>query len=413
MAIWMAGIDHNRAELDVRSRFSLTRTRMMDACARIRQAPELAGGVLISTCNRFEIWLDTADDAPASPVEWICAFLGEDPRAAAPWFVVREGYAAVEHLFRVAAGLESKIVGEDQIVTQVNEAAALARECGASNHSLEVLFRMAVTAGRRVKAEADLTARDPSAIHTAMRALEERGFCAGGRRCMVIGSGMMGKIAAEVLLERGAEVCVTVRKYRNGIVDIPEACARIDYDDRLAVLPECDLVVSATRCPNYTLQREELAKLNVDHPVCLIDLAVPRDIDPGARELPWATLYDIDSFHIDLQTEESAANLRRAMEILEEEQRRFRQWYEGRDLVPKIQRLKGMAAANVTARMAPFFRRATMTEAEHAALEREIEGASARMMNHLLFGMQGKLEDQILDECLNAMEESLTAWKHN
>ena len=412
MAISMAGIDHNRADLDVRSRFSFTKRMMEDAFAWLKKRYPIEGCVLLSTCNRMELWLDGGEGCP-SPLEALCAFMQVEREACAPYFVEREGREAIDHLFRLAAGLESKVVGEDQIVTQVNEALSFARSFGASDHALETLFRMAVTAAKRVKTQTDLTLSDSSVIHAALETLGRQGVSFAGKKCMVIGSGMMGKISAQTLLDAGAEVSVTVRKYRKGIVDIPAACRRVDYDDRLKLLPECDLVVSATSSPNYTLARADLEALEVQKPITLIDLAVPRDIEHSAGELAWATLYDIDSFGIDLQSDRVKENLCRAEAILAEEKDAFYAWYEGRDVVPRIQALKDAAAQNVTARLTPVMRRAALEGLLRTNLEEEIGGAASRMMNNLLFGMKSRLTEDAFRECLGAMEASLKSWKHN
>lgn len=412
MPILMAGIDHNRADLDARSRFSFTKKMMEDAFIWIKGHYPADGCVIISTCNRMEIWLSGKGEG-FSPAEALCKFLQADPRECARYFVERREQEAVDHLFRLATGLESKVVGEDQILTQVNEALGYAHSLGATDHALEVLFRMAVTAAKRVKTQTDLSLSDSSVIHTALRALAEQGISFAGKNCLVIGSGMMGKISARTLLESGARVSVTVRKYRKGIVDIPGGCTRVDYDDRVRLLPGCDLVVSATASPNYTLCRRDLEALRPDHPVILIDLAVPRDIERSAGELEWVTLYDIDAFGIDLQSEKVRENVLRAEAILEAEKAAFFAWYEGRDVVPRIQALKDAAAQNVTARLVPAMRRASLEGVVLSDLEEEIEGAAARMMNNLLFGMRSRLPEDVFRECLGAMEASLKSWKHN
>ena len=412
MPIVMAGIDHNRADLDIRSRFSFTRMMMEDAFTWLKRHFAVDGSVIISTCNRMEVWLSTGDGS-LSPAQALCRFMQVDYREYSDYFVERREREAVDHLFRLAAGLESKVIGEDQIVTQVNEALGCAHGLGATDNALEVLFRMAVTAAKRVKTQTDLSICDSSVIHTALKALRVRGISLAGKNCMVVGSGMMGRISAQALLDEGARVCVTVRKYRKGIVDIPQGCTRIDYDGRLEQLPHCDLVVSATSSPNYTLCRRDLEALRPGHPVILIDLAVPRDIEKSAEALDWVTLYDIDAFGIDLESEKVRENMRRAEAILEEEKEAFYAWYEGRDVVPRIQALKDAAAENVTARLAPAMRRAAREGLLGSNLDAEIGGSASRMMNHLLFGMRSRLPEDVFRECLGAMEASLKTWKHN
>lgn len=404
MAVWMVGVDHTRAELDVRGAFSFTKKKLQEAYEHFRSCPGISGNVILSTCNRMEWWLSVSEEASFSPADLLCGFLGLDRASYAPFLIERRGKEAVDHFFRLAAGLESRIVGEDQILTQVGEALLLSREAYAADHTLEVLFRQAVTAGKRVKTETDLSSKDSSVIHTALQMLEEKGFSVAGRKCMVIGNGMMGRLSATALMEKGADVTVTVRQYHRGVVDIPKGCRLIGYTERYSLLPSCELVVSATSSPNVTLRQRDLEALQVDHDICLVDLAVPRDIEPGAGSLDHFTLYDIDAFHIDLQTDRFRQNIALAEAILEEEKAVFYNWYSGRDLVKRIQELKKRSGEDVDARLTPVYRRVTLGVEEKAALRQEVEGAAQRMMNRLLFGVRAKLPEEVFSQCLEAME---------
>lgn len=408
MAIWMVGVDHNKADLDVRSVFSFTSKRMALALEAFVNRDDVDGCVMIATCNRTELWLNVKHTANFSPVQVLCEHIDVNAEKFSDFFIERDGEDAVDHLFRLAAGLESKIVGEDQIITQVGDAVAFARSCYATDNTLEVLFRQAITAGKRVRTETDLSTADRSVIHTALRMLGEEDVTVDGKKCMVIGNGMMGKLSAQTLMESGADVTVTVRKYHSGVVDIPTGCKRIDYDERYGLLPECDFVVSATSSPNYTLTLEKLSALPGTKEIPLVDLAVPRDIDPLAVNLSWVRLYDIDSFHIDVQTEKFKQNLEKAEEIIREEKARFYEWYEGRDFVPRIQLLKGQAGSDVIARMTPYLKHITLNEEEKTELTAEVEGASSRMMNHLLFGLRTRLSEKEFRNLLDALEELLT-----
>ncbi|MBR0366446.1 MAG: glutamyl-tRNA reductase, partial [Clostridia bacterium] len=254
MAIIMAGIDHKKASLDVRSIFSLTKRRTEEFYEYIKEQTAVEGCVLVSTCNRMEVWMSLDESNMLSPTNARCSFLNADPEQYRAYFSELSGNDAILRLFRVACGLESRIIGEDQIITQVREALALARSNYATDHTLEVLFRCAVTAAKRVKTETRLSSADRSVIHTALDILKSQGIDTAGKKCLVIGNGMMGKLSAQALLDRGADVTVTVRQYHSGIVDIPLGCHRIDYQKRFEALPECELVVSATSSPNYILR---------------------------------------------------------------------------------------------------------------------------------------------------------------
>lgn len=404
MSVWMVGIDHNQANLDIRSAFSLTKMRTEEAYERFGELPGVRGSVILVTCNRTEWWISVTGGAVFSPKRELCAFLGLDTDEYAGYLTQRQGTQAVNHLFHLAAGLESKIMGEDQILTQVGEALQTARLAYASDNTLEVLFRLAITAGKRVKTETVLTNADSSVIHTALRELEKTGFHVAGKRCMVIGNGMMGKLSAQALMDAGADVTVTVRQYTSGIVDIPRSCKRINYTQRYELLPSCDLVVSATSSPNYTLCTQKMMALETNHPICLIDLAVPRDMEREIGNLPQFTLYDIDSFQIDLRSESLQQNMHKAEEILAEEAGEFYHWYEARSVVPRISTLKEAAGRDVQARLSPAYRRAHLQPEQKDALSREVEGAVERMMNHLLFGLHARLSGSVFSECMEAME---------
>ncbi len=405
MSIWMIGVDHNRAGIDIRSLFSFTKKRMAEAYSYFQGFPEISGNVILSTCNRMEWWLSVSEGADFSPLEYLCGFLQVEPERYAGFFTQRRNADAVDHFFRLAAGLESQIVGEDQILTQVGDALQTARAAYASDHTLEVLFRQGVTAGKRVKTETRLSSADRSVIHAALDALETGGYSLSGRKCMVIGNGMMGKLSAVALMERGAEVTVTVRQYHSGIVDIPRGCRCIGYTDRYALLPSCDLVVSATSSPNYTIRRTDLESLPSDHDIILVDLAVPRDIEPECASLSGFTLYDVDSFRIDLKNEAFLQNAAKAEAILDEVKRDFYIWYEGRDLVPRIAGLKNRAARDVSARLTQVYKGVSLPQGEKERFRSEVEDATRRMLNHLLFGLRGKLSERELEDCLRAMEE--------
>ena len=132
----------------------------------------------------------------------------------------------------------------------------------------------------------------------AIEMLKERKFPLSDARCMVIGNGEMGKLAAQSLKRTGADVTVTVRQYRSGVVTIPMGCSRINYGERLNFLPGCDLVVSATASPNYTLTKEQVEQLSLKKQIVFIDLAVPRDMEPGLSEIEGVELYTIDDFKL-------------------------------------------------------------------------------------------------------------------
>ncbi len=222
---------------------------------KLKEQEGIRGCILLSTCNRLEVWASLDDTKEISLYDCLCRLKGIREDSYEKYFIKREDKEAVEHLFYLTGGLKSQILGEDQILTQVKEALSLAREHYTTDSVLEVLFRMAVTAGKRIKTEVPFSHGNPSVIHKVIQFLEGQGCTMRDKTCMVIGNGEMGKVAAQTLREAGADVTVTVRQYRSGVVNIPQGCKRINYGDRMEYLPKCDLAVSATASPNFTLRK--------------------------------------------------------------------------------------------------------------------------------------------------------------
>ena len=405
MSISMIGIDYKKASVDVRAQFSFTKKNTVAALENLKKEPGILGCIILSTCNRMEIWVSTGEDWKGSLYEFLCKEKEKDPREFEKYFVKREEEEAVEHLFYLTSGLKSQILAEDQIITQVKDALALSREAYCTDNVLEVLFRMAVTAAKKVKTQVSFSRANSSVIHQAIERLEDQGFSLQGKTCMVIGNGEMGKVTALALKEAGADVTVTVRQYRSGIVTIPQGCDRINYGERLEFLPKCDLVVSATASPNYTLTMEQIENAKIPGHVVLIDLAVPRDIEPSAGTLNNVTLYDIDSFKIDAVSPKLQASLDQAGEILREQQEEFYNWYNGRDLIPRIQEIKADAVEDLNLRIIKILRKTPMEDSDRENLLKAIDTAAGKVVNKMMFGLKDFMKEEEFINCVEGLEK--------
>lgn len=405
MGIQMIGIDHNVAEIDIRTIFSFTKKNMAEALERLKQLKGIEGCVMLSTCNRMELWVSTGEEFNQDLYEVLCEIREVPAQKYRKYFRFRSEREAVHHLFRLAGGLESRILGEDQIVTQVKEALSFAREHYAADHVLETLFRQAVTAAKKIKtSDIGLSPSDQSVVRTAIDTLKRQGYDFEGKTCMVIGNGVMGKLAATLIRRQGAGVTVTVRQYRSGVVEIPENCERIDYGRRMELFGSCDYVVSATVSPNYTLPAD-LVKQYLKRPVVLIDLAVPRDIDPDVRELDGVQLFDIDCFREEAQSDAQKEAIRKAEACFEEQMEEFYTWYECVDVIPKIQDIKEKAAHDLELRLQKKIREFSLDEKEQQKLKKDIETAAVKAVNKMLFGLRDSVSRKAFRECLEGLEK--------
>lgn len=405
MSISMIGIDHNMAPVDIRAKFAFTKKNAGEAMEKIKNENGIYGCVILSTCNRLEVWASVDDEEDVCLYDCLCRIKGITEDSYRQYFVERKDQEAVEHLFYLTSGLKSQIIGEDQILTQVKDALNLARENFAADGVLEVLFRMAATAGKRIKTEVPFSHGNPSVIHQAIGFLAEKGYSLRDKTCMVIGNGEMGKVAAQALQEAGADVTVTIRQYRSGVVNIPLGCKRINYGDRMEYVPQCDLVVSATASPNFTLREELFQEIRTKDDLILIDLAVPRDIEPSVGKLQGVTLYDMDSFRIEEVPAELQENLEAAGAIVREQMDEFFQWLDGRDLIPRIQDIKDEAVNDLNLRIAKILKKTPMEEDDRQNLVHAVDTAAGKVVNKLIFGLRDSLNQEIFLECVAGLEK--------
>ena len=405
MGISMIGIDHNMAPVDIRALFAFTKKSAGEAMEKIKSYKGIYGCVILSTCNRLEVWASVDEEEDVCLYDCVCQLKGISDDSYRNYFVERKDEEAVEHLFYLTSGLKSQIIGEDQILTQVKDALNLARENFAVDGVLEVLFRMAVTAGKKIKTEVPFSHGNPSVIHQAIQFLGQKGYSMQDKTCMVIGNGEMGKVAAQALREAGADVTVTIRQYRSGIVSIPAGCKRINYGERMEYIPECDLVVSATASPNFTLRRELFEELELSGELILIDLAVPRDIEPSIGSLEGITLYDMDSFRIEEIPAELQENLEAAGAIVREQMDEFFQWLDGRDLIPRIQEIKEEAVNDLNLRIAKILKKTPMEEDDRQNLVQAVDTAAGKVVNKLIFGLRDSLNQEAFLECVAGLEK--------
>jgi glutamyl-tRNA reductase len=323
------GVSHHHAPLEVRERLYLQDGQAGELAAELDEA------VVLSTCNRTEIYLARGDPERARRELERRSGLELDG-VLARW----DDGEAVSHLFRVAAGLDSLVPGESQILGQIRDAYESARTRGATGTLLNRLFEDALHAGKRVRTEARLHELPESVAASAVElGLRELGG-AEGRRVLLFGAGKMSELAARELHSRGAEVVVSSRTLESAQDLAERVGGRAAAFDAVAVeLPEADLVISATRCPYPILHAEAVRPR--EKPLVLVDVAVPRDLDPAIADLDGCTLYDIDALGEGLVGREE--DVREAEAIVAEEAARFAEWRRSRDAAEAIRDLRSRA----------------------------------------------------------------------
>ena len=392
----MTGIDFVHAPLEKREAVSLVRGQVQELLPRIAAMEGVAGCVLLATCNRTELYLHGAEGAELDPLAVLAEAAGFDAAEYRGFSIQRTENEAVHHLMKVAAGLESQIFGDDQIVSQVKGAVALAREAKTVDGVLDTLFRRAVTAGKRVRTETRLTGVPASAAEVgAWRAKEFFGSLEG-KRAVVIGNGEMGRLAASTLRAQGCAVTVTLRSYHHGETVVPAGCATWPYDTRCEVLDGADLAVSATTSPHFTLTAEQVTAMH-NPPRLLLDLAMPRDIEQAVGEDGRVRLLNLDDLG-DLGDHNAEARTV-AMRILEKEEQEFAAWYSYRQALPLIAAVKDEALERL------HYDHAYSGLHEDGDLDGLAELAVNKTVDLLLGGMKELVDAEHLAACLAHMRK--------
>ena len=376
----LVGISHHGASLEVRERVALD----PDEAAEL--ARELAGdegeAVCLSTCNRTELYV-------AGP--------GAEERAAGALDDVggalyrRADDEAARHLFRVAAGLDSRVRGETEILGQVRAAYAL----GTPGPLLDRLFREALRVGRKVRAQAPVG--DPAAsAASAAAVLAERVLGdLTDRQVLLIGAGEIGEATAGRLVARGAEVAFVANRgeERRGRVARRLEAEPLSLEEIPRALAEADVVVASTNSRSYLVSRDEVERALATRerrPLLLIDLAVPRDLDPEIGTLPYAFLYDVDDLDEAVGTGTVEGAAARAEAIVAEEAERFRAWQASRGVVPAIASLRARAEEIRLGELERAGRRLADLSPEE---RRVVEAVTVQIVNKLLHDPTVRLKE--------------------
>lgn len=429
MHVEMVGIDHNKASLDYREAFSFTKAGVKEAVEEIKKRFQVKGCILLSTCNRTELWISRCDSKKlnrVSPYDMLCLIKNIGRGDYEEYFTEREDGEAVDHLLNMVCGFDSKIFGEDQIISQVREALQISRECGSADMCLEKVFQTALAAGKKVKTEIHMSNVSRSAAKDMIDILEERIGSVKGVECLVIGNGQMGKLVVNTMLAHGGRVSMTLRRKFHGRDEqeslMPKNCKMIPYDDRISEFGKNTVIVSATLSPHYTLKFEELEYILTKDgrdKFYLFDLAVPRDIDPRIGQCDNVELFDIDSMNSGGTGEENREQIDMALRILDEYKEELSKWFEFRSYVPRIKEIVQLVSEDTMQRFASRkesalskSRRSTSRGTEQGMKEIDPEEAEAvensvrKATAKLIYGLREQLPPKLWGQCLEALHKS-------
>jgi glutamyl-tRNA reductase len=346
------GASHKTAPLALRERIALTDHAAEPLLHELTAHPAIGEAVALSTCNRTELYLLVTDpvEAESAVLALLARRAGIRPTELLDGIYSLRNCDAARHLYRVAGGLESMIIGEAEVQGQVKrayEAALAARTTGPMTNKL---FRAALATGKRVRTETAISAGRASVASVAVDAAQDALGDLTARHVLLIGAGETAELTARALHDHGVTTMFIANRRRDRAIALAQQFggASGSFDALPGELTRADIVISSTSSPHALLGAEELATVvdeRIGRPLLLIDLAVPRDIDPASAELPGVTLVDIDGLQAQVRRHISVrkAEARRAEGIVEEEIQAFAGWLGTLEVMPTVTALRAHA----------------------------------------------------------------------
>ena len=339
MAVIVVGLSHHGAPLDVRERLAYRTSEVQGLLDRVRERAEVREAVVLSTCNRTELYVVEGERDAAAAV-W--SLYGERLGADASGFgYVRRDRDAVAHLFRVVSGMDSMVVGEAQIHGQVRDAWEASRP--GSGAVLNRLFQSALLVGGRVRSETSLGHGAMSVSSAAVQLAKKIFGSLAGKRAMVLGAGEMAELALASLQAEGVRAAVVANRTferAQALAGLYGATA-VHYEEAWAALADVDVLLCSTASPHVVVSEERVRdglERRGDRPLCILDIALPRDVDPAVAEMDNVFLYDLDDLRavVNASVERRRGELPAAEQVIAEEVEKYWQWVAGLSVVPVV-----------------------------------------------------------------------------
>jgi glutamyl-tRNA reductase len=390
--LFLVGLSHKSAPIEVRERVALSGDALKSALEELRRSEGVQEVLVVSTCNRVEVYVHAHADGPARRF-----FTSRAPEAADHLYV-KGGVDAVRHLFRVSSSLDSMVVGEQQVLGQVKEAYGLASAAQVAGSFISRLCNRAFATAKRVRSETDIGRGATSMSQVAVELVEKIFGDLRGRAILLAGAGKMGALSAKALADLGADrILVTNRSSERGLALAHQVKGTFrEWEELPRLIVEADVVIVSTGAPSYVLGREMVhtaMKARRQRSLCLIDLAVPRNVDPAAAQLPDVFAYDVDDMErvVESTHEARRGEALRAEAIVEAEVMAFAKERDTRAALPVLAQLRRQAETIALAEVERTLAQVGGKLDEKG--RKSVEAMARAIVNKLLHGPTARLKE--------------------
>ncbi len=404
MKIAVVGLNHKTADVELREKLAFNGPKLEEGLQKIKEIPGIRETIIISTCNRVEIYLHVQDveKAYVAIKDFFVAFFEIRGDSLDTALYLHKDMAAVKHIFRVASSLDSMVVGEPQILGQLKDAFDFALEKKATGVLLNRLLKKAISVAKRVRTETRIAENAVSISFAAVELAKKIFTDLAGKSFMLLGAGEMAELAAKHMMNNGVQdIIVANRTYERGCELSREFNGRaIRFEDFPAELVHTDIVICSTGASTFVLHKEHMQKVMKERkqkPVFIIDIAVPRNVDPGINDMDNVYLYDVDDLQgvVETNISERQKEAAKAEAIVEDEIETFRRWMLTLNSVPTVIALRERAEAIRKDELERFFNRfPSFGEKERKA----IEGMAGAIINKLIHAPTVALKNDTEDK---------------
>ena len=407
MNIGVVGVNHNLAPISVREGVSFTDLQKIEAINYLLDK-EIEEVVILSTCNRSEIYIQSKNiKEKIKMIEQFYESFFECPDVS-NYLFTKSGREAIEHIYNVTSGLDSIVLGEDQILGQVKDAHVFSMQLGASKKIFNKLFREAITTAKNMKSTTKISQQPLSISYIGVRFLEKRLGDLEGKNALVIGVGKMSKLTMKHLEEEKVNTIYVSNRSHGKIKEIQHEYKNIvpiEYKDRYKVLNDVDMVISATASPHMVIKYEEMPKLQKQ--VYMMDIALPRDIDPKINDIENAEVYDIDDLKkIHDENNEKRKELANiGYEMISESINEFLEWVDSTHIDPTIESLNDKCLEIREDTLEYIFRKLNLDTREKKIIDKMMTSALKRLIREPIINLKQTKDKGKREEYMKLVEE--------
>ncbi len=413
------GTSHHVAPIEFRERLAFSEEQLIESHQYVRESDQIQESVILSTCNRVEVYaVLNSVRTPEAAAKVLAEFLSRchqiDTESLKKWTYLHHNLETIQHLFRVISSLDSMVVGESQILGQVKDAYDTSRAAGSTGTILNRLFTKAFNVGKRIRSETTITTGAVSISYAAVELAKKIFNTLEGKTVAIIGAGEMSELTAKHLVANGVSNVIVANRTYQRAVKVAEKFkgTPLAYDSDLNFLIDADIVISSTNAPDYLIKRQPLVNImrkRKHRYMFLIDIAVPRDIEPDVSKLDSAFLYNIDDLEavVVSNLKDRQQEAIHAEQIVSEEAKRFYDQLQVFQVNPTIKALHQQFRQIADTELQACLYKTTLSDAQEEAIASMTQAIVKKLLHHPMKNLRGAVNDGDADhgQYVQALQE--------